>query len=239
MTTHPKWQRDESIPINKDFGNREVVRAYDEWHGRLRDIEGENAAILAWLDLKPGEIVADIGCGTGAFARCAARHCGTVHAIDISTAMLDFVRWKVQEEGLDNVVCRQGSLLTYVHEGPPFDAMHTSMALHHLPDFWKQKALNRLAAILKPGGRFHLMDVVFQEGDVDAHIDAWIAQMEVRGGIEARESFQGHIRKEYSTFTWIMEGLLERAGFRIERAEHSAGVIAHYYCTKIQGEKGK
>ena len=232
MKTNTSWQWDEAAPINFDFGDRKVVAAYEERHRKFRDIDGENAAVLARLDLKPGQIVADFGCGTGAFARQAARRCGTVVAIDISVAMLDFVGWKAKEEGLANVVCRSGGFLTYDHDGPLFDAIHTSLALHHLPDFWKQKALDRLAGMLKPGGKFHLMDVVFATENCDANIEAWIAQMEAQAGPEGAESIRAHIRKEYSTFAWIMEGLLERAGFRIDPAEPSGGVLAHYYCTK-------
>ena len=232
MKTNPAWQWDETVAINLDFGDRAVVAAYDEGHRRFRDVDGENAAILARLELPPDAVVGDFGCGTGAFARLAARRCRTVYAVDVSAAMLDFVQWKAQEEGFANVVCRTGGFLTYVHDGPPLDAIHSSLALHHLPDFWKQKALDRLAGWLKPGGRFHLLDVVFQEENSAANIDAWIAQMEAKGGVALADSIRAHVAKEYSTLAWIMEGLLARAGFRIDRAEYSGGVLATYYCTK-------
>ena len=232
MKSNQRWQWDETIPVGRDFGDRAVVAAYDERHRRFRDVDGENAAILEKLDLPSDAVVGDFGCGTGAFARLAARRCRTVYAVDVSAAMLDFVQWKAKEEGLANVVCRPGGFLTYAHDGPPLDAIHSSLALHHLPDFWKQKALDRLAGWLKPGGRFHLMDVVFGTENVDASVEAWIAGTEAKGGAEVGESIRGHVRKEFSTYTWIMEGLLDRAGFRIDSSESSGGVLAHYYCTK-------
>ena len=232
MTVNDAWRWDETAAINKDFGDRSVVAAYDAGHRRFRDVDGENAAILARLDLKPGQLVADFGCGTGAFARLAARRCGTVYAIDVSAAMLDFVQWKAREEGLANVVCRPGGFLGYVHDGPPFDAIHTSLALHHLPDFWKQKALDRLAGWLKPGGKFHLMDVVFGTENVDANVEAWIAHTAAQGGTEVGDSIRGHVGKEFSTYNWIMTGLLERAGFRVDSADSKGGVLANYWCTK-------
>ena len=232
MKSNQRWQWDETIPVGRDFGDRAVVAAYDERHRRFRDVDGENAAILEKLDLPSDAVVGDFGCGTGAFARLAARRCRTVYAVDVSAAMLDFVQWKAKEEGLANVVCRPGGFLTYAHDGPPLDAIHSSLALHHLPDFWKQKALERLSGWLKPGGRFHLMDVVFGTENVDASVEAWIAGTEAKGGAEVGESIRGHVRKEFSTYTWIMEGLLDRAGFRIDSSESSGGVLAHYYCTK-------
>ena len=171
------------------------------------------------------------GSGWGMWAAARAPLRGVV-AIDVSAAMLDFVEWKAREEGLEGVVCRHGGFLTYEHDGPPLDAIHSSLALHHLPDFWKQKALCRLAGWLKTGGRFHLMDVVFREGVEDSDIEAWLAHLGKTGGEEMENSSRDHIRKEFSTYDWILEGMLERAGFRIDQAEQKGGVLANYYCTK-------
>lgn len=233
MTPKSDLMWDETVAINRDFGDRAVVAAYDERHRRFRDIDGENTAILARLDLKATDVAGDFGCGTGAFARLAARHCRTVYAVDVSAAMLDFVEWKAKEEGQANIICRRGGFLSYVHDGPRFDIIHTSLALHHLPDFWKQKALDRLAGMLKPGGRLHLMDVVFAPENCDENIAAWIAKMEAEQGREIADSLREHVQREYSTFTWILEGLLARAGFHIDDAQVTGGVLANYYCTKI------
>ena len=223
------WQWNEETAISRDFNDRAEVAAYDERHGRMRDVDGENEAILERLELMPGETVADFGCGTGAFARRAAKRCRQVHAIDLSGAMLDYAQWRAGEKGCDNIAFHRGGFLTYEHREAPVDALHTSLALHHLPDFWKAKALARLAAMIRPGGRLHLMDVVFQEENLDANIEAWMGRMEALGGAAARESIRSHVAKEYSTLTWILEGMLERAGFRIVRADYSGGVLADYY----------
>ncbi len=86
--------------------------------------------------------------------------------------------------------------------------------------------------MIRPGGRLHLMDVVFDDRNTEANIDEWIRQMEAKGGAEAGESIRKHVAREYSTYTWIMEDLLERAGFRIDRAETTGGVLANYFCTR-------
>ena len=57
--------------------------------------------------------------------------------------------------------------------------------------------------------------------------------MEVQAGAEMAESIRGHLSKEYSTFTWILEGMLKRAGFLIDHAEYPGGVLARYTCTKV------
>jgi cyclopropane fatty-acyl-phospholipid synthase-like methyltransferase len=63
------------VHIGKDFASREVVKAYDARHRRLRDVEKENEAVIAALGLRGDHVVADIGCGTGAFVLMAARRC--------------------------------------------------------------------------------------------------------------------------------------------------------------------
>jgi len=227
------WQFDESIPVGSDFTSLEVVEAYDAFHRRFRDVDKENAAIIAGLDLQQDQVLVDMGCGTGAFALQAARCCRRVHAVDVSPAMLDYTRRKAQSQGLTHLVCHQGGFLTYVHTDGPVDAVTSSMALHHLPDFWKQKALCRLNAILREGGRIFLADVVFSGDDIETAIARWIDKMAATAGPQVAERIQDHVRKEYSTWAWIMEGLLQRAGFRIDRAEYTDGVLAQYYGTKI------
>ena len=43
---------------------------------------------------------------------------------------------------------------------------------------------------------------------------------------------QTHVREEYSTFSWIMEGLLEQAGFTLDKADYKNDFMATYLCTK-------
>ena len=42
-----------------------------------------------------------------------------------------------------------------------------------------------------------------------------------------------HVRQEYSTYAWILESLIERAGFRIDRREADRIVYARYLCTRL------
>jgi putative AdoMet-dependent methyltransferase len=229
----PSWQFDESDHSGKDFADPEVVDAYDARHRTFRDIDGENVMIMAGLGIRSQHAVADFGCGTGDFAICAARQCATVYAIDISAAMLRAVAWKAARFSLTNIVTRLGGFLTYEHRGDPLDAITSSFALHHLPDFWKAMALKRLNTILRDDGRLHLMDVAFAEDRCATNIDAWIAKMEQQVGPNLAQDLSHHVSKEHSTFTWILEGLLERAGFRIDRRDYTDGVLASFFCTKV------
>jgi len=226
------WQYDEMIQLGRDFADRTVVEAYDAYHRQFRDIDKENEETTKGLGLERGHVVADFGCGTGNFVLRAAEKCSKVFAIDISPAMLDYVKWKAESNGLTNIICRHGGFLTYVHDGEPLDAISTSLALHHLPDFWKQKALQRLNGMLKKGGRLFLADVIFSEDNFEKNISAWINAMKDKMGAEIVENIHGHLRKEHSTFDWIMEGLLARAGFEIDEKTCIDRVLVRYFCTK-------
>jgi putative AdoMet-dependent methyltransferase len=96
--------------------------------------------------------VIDIGSGTGTFAIQVAQRCAIVYAVDVSKAMLDRAQSKAAEAGVSNIVFHHAGFLTYEHNEAPVDAVVTTFAFHHLPDFWKGIALKRVHGMLQPGG---------------------------------------------------------------------------------------
>jgi hypothetical protein len=48
--------------------------------------------------------------------------------------------------------------------------------------------------------------------------------------------FEMHVREEHSTFGWIVEGMLQRAGFEIVEADYLTPESAQYVCKKIPVE---
>lgn len=200
------------------------------------DAAAELAALLA-AGLGEDATVVDIGAGTGQFALEAAAAVQRVVAVDVSPAMLEHLRAKLRSRGVGNVECVAGGFLSYEHGPQPADLVYTRLALHHLPDFWKARALVRVAEMLKPGGVLRLSDVVygFEPAEAEACLERWISQM-ASDGVEdgwTRAELEEHVRDEHSTFTWLLEPMLEKAGFAIEQAEYSADrVFARYRCVK-------
>jgi hypothetical protein len=82
-----------------------------------------------------------------------------------------------------------------------------------------------------------LWDVVygFEPADAERRIEGWIMQT-MAADIEhgwTRDELAEHVRDEHSTFTWLLEAMIERAGFDIIDATYSAsGVFARYLCKK-------
>ncbi len=230
----PAWRYDEMKSCGVDFDNFFVARSYDKYHQTFRDYRREAEQIVAVLGLDSSASVLDMGCGTGAFAIHAAPYYRKVYAVDIARAMLGRARRQAKKAGLTNIEFRRGGFLTYQHTDEPIDAIVSVAALHHLPDFWKLVGLHRLTSMLKPNGRLYLFDVVFSfdVGHCGPSIERFVEKMSVPTTPDGRRAAETHVRQEYSTCSWIMEGLLDRAGFQIDDADYKDDFLAAYLCTR-------
>lgn len=228
------WTYDEMRQTGTDYDSIERVREYDERMSSLRDVRAEANAILDELDLSKDDALVELGSGTGELAIEASRRCDRVYALDVSRTMLDYAREKAALRGAAGIVFVHAGFLGYNHDGPPPAAVVSQLALHHLPDFWKLIALTRIHDLLAPGGRFFLRDVVFavQPAKLSSTIERTINRMRESAGEAAALDYERHVREEYSTYDWVMEEMLYRAGFTIERADYGDFFIATYLCVK-------
>jgi ubiquinone/menaquinone biosynthesis C-methylase UbiE len=207
------------------YDNKEDANAVDE------------VSMLLALGLPSQATVVDLGAGTGQFALAIAAHVARVVAVDVSPVMLERLRAKVQRSRFTNVECVHAGFLTYEHVGPSADLVYSRYALHHLPDFWKAMALTRLAAITKPGGLLRLWDVVYAFDPVSAPsaLERWFEQHASEDVADGwtRPELEEHVRDEHSTFTWLLEPMIARAGFTIETADYTEdAMFARYVCRR-------
>ena len=91
------WHYDEMRQVGIDFENPSQVTEYDSKQGFDGAAERK---LIKRLGITAGELVVDLGCGTGSFAREAARAGARVRAVDVSESMLAFVRSASTREGL-------------------------------------------------------------------------------------------------------------------------------------------
>jgi len=230
----PVWRYDERKCCGVNFNSFFVASRYDQCHEAFRDYRREAEQIVAALGLDRSAVVLDMGCGTGAFAIPAAPYYRKIHAVDIAQAMLGRARRKAKKAGVTNIEFHRGGFLTYEHTDSPVDAVVSVLTLHHLPDFWKLVGLHRLASMLRPDGRLYLLDVVFSFdiGGYECCVERFIEKRSGPTGPARRGAAQTHVRDEYSTCSWIMEGLLDRAGFQIDDADYKDDFLAAYVCTR-------
>lgn len=232
MIDRVHWQYDEFKQVGKDYSISHEVEMYDTSHSNFRDIEKECNKILDDLFIGENDVIIEFGSGTGTFAIQAARRSAIVYAVDVSQAMIDFAKAKAEKADVSNITFFHKGFLTFEYDGPPVDAIITSFAFHHLPDFWKGIALHRMNHMLKNGGQLFIHDAILEENHAIENIDKFIQKMTAMGGDFLQEDVIMHFQEEFSTYDWIIDGLLSRAGFIIKSKKIQDGVIGTYYCTK-------
>ena len=232
MQQKRNWWYNEFQQVGKDYSERKEVEVYESSHSQFRDVDAENDVVLRKLGLSGRETIVDMGAGTGAFAASAAKMCRKVYAVDVSEAMLDANRARVERAGKSNIELCHAGFLDFEPENGKIDAVVTSFALHHLPDFWKGVALKRIHQMMKANGLLFIRDVVIEEDEALANIDRFTAKQSALGGAFLKNDAEAHFREEFSTYDWIMEALLERAGFGIVEKAIEDGLIAEYLCRK-------
>ncbi len=234
MHMYPKWQYNEMKQVGVDYTDVAEVAAYDLRMKKLRNIQKETEEIAKSVGLTHDHTLLEFGTGTGEFAIEAAKRCSRVIAADVSQTMLEYAKQKAMHKGIDNIEYCNAGFLTYEHRGEPLDVVVSQLALHHLPDFWKLVALKRINSMLKKGGRLFLRDTVYSF-NVDNHeefFEAWLNGIKQAAGDEIAYDTEIAIRDEFSTCDWIMEGLIRRAGFEIERMDYHDGFLATFVCRK-------
>jgi ubiquinone/menaquinone biosynthesis C-methylase UbiE len=120
---------------------------------------------FALMELRGGEIVADLGCGTGEDVRSLAALVGPTGraiGIDLSSTMIATARDRSGECGL-NLSFVQGDVQKLDFGDGHFDALRAERLLQHTPN--PHAAMREMIRVLKPGGR-----IVSWEADLDLFI---------------------------------------------------------------------
>ncbi|HEV8063683.1 MAG TPA: class I SAM-dependent methyltransferase [Acidimicrobiales bacterium] len=227
------WWLDEMAHAGPEHLDPEFVAGYDR--KQAMDF-GPEVELLRARGLTSQSTVVDLAAGSGGLTLAVAPHCKRVVAVDISPAMTALIRRQSLAQGAENIEVVESGLLTYEHEGSRPDFVYCRNALHQLPDFWKVTALDRIAAMLPAGGALRLVDLVFdaEPADLGDVVAAWLegAAVDAVAGY-TRADFAVHLRTEFSTFRWLLEPMLSRAGFEIVEAEYRRRVYGSYVCVRV------
>ena len=115
--------------------------------------------VIEKLKLKPGDIVADIGSGSGVFSIPMAKAIapnGILYAVDIDQQMLDYVAARAKKEGVTNLRTVLGD-----YDDPKLPVKDADVAFFHRVLHMiehRQVYLNATAKYLKPDGRIVVID---------------------------------------------------------------------------------
>lgn len=142
-----------------------------EWLERPeREQEEMPDEVIRTMGLKPGDIVADIGCGTGYFSRRMAKAVapnGKVYANDIQPEFLEMVKANCAKEGVTNVETVLGA-----EDDPklPKAAIDWILLTDVYHEFQQpEPMLARMLECLKPDGKVALIEYRLL-GDTAKHI---------------------------------------------------------------------
>lgn len=151
-----------------------------------RDAYQKPRDVLTALDLKEGEVIADIGAGSGYFSFRLAHHVGDkgrVYAIDVSPDMIIHMNRRIREHQLKNIV----TLLV-----PPDDPLlaDSSVDRFFICDTWhhiekQEQYLSLMRRMLKPGGQVIMIDFHKKELPVGPPIGMKIAREDLLRQMES------------------------------------------------------
>jgi ubiquinone/menaquinone biosynthesis C-methylase UbiE len=151
--------------------------------------------VVAKLDLKPGESVADLGAGSGYFTLRFAKAVGPtgkVYAVDIEKGMLDYLQKRAVSEHLANIV----PVLAAAHDPKlapaSVDLIFICDTLHHIAD--RSTYYPQLAHALRPGGRLVNVDFHKRPLPVGPPVEMKIAKADM---IEEATAAGFHVVEEF------------------------------------------
>jgi ubiquinone/menaquinone biosynthesis C-methylase UbiE len=153
--------------VNKNFVNPELK--VDEWVSKFevesREVYKFRKKIVAAAGIQKGEVVADIGAGTGLFTFLfsdAVGKKGHVTAVDISKAFLQHIEKQAKARKRTNIAVVEGGNDSPNLADASVDRIFICDTYHHF-----EKPLAMLAAMrraLKPSGEVVLVEFIREEG---------------------------------------------------------------------------
>jgi arsenite methyltransferase len=122
-------------------------------------------AVIQALSFKEGQVVADIGAGSGYFTLRLARAVGQkgrVFAVDVDEGMLDYLHQRLDKEKIQNVQVLHVPAHDPLLIDGSLDLAFVCNTYHHLEA--RDVYLRKLRKALKPGGRLVIVDFYKKEG---------------------------------------------------------------------------
>jgi arsenite methyltransferase len=170
----------------------------------------------ALAELKPGEVVLDLGSGGGIDVLLSAKRVGPsgwAYGLDMTDEMLSLARENQQKSGLTNVTFMKGEIEQIPLPNNSVDVIISNCVINLSAD--KDRVIAEAFRVLRPGGRFAVSDVV------------------VRG-----EAVPDALRRNMELWVGCVAGALEESSYRDKLARQfleEAGLADDATLTQIDG----
>jgi len=132
---------------------------YDTFFKLTRREEFFKSRLIKEANIRPGQRVLDLGCGTGTLTIMTkkAHPDSEVIGIDGDPQVLEIARRKAKEAGA-SIKFDEGMAYTLPYPDNSFDRVLSSLVFHHLATQDKERTLAEIFRVLKPNGQLHLVD---------------------------------------------------------------------------------
>ncbi|MDP6717211.1 MAG: class I SAM-dependent methyltransferase, partial [Pirellulaceae bacterium] len=196
-----KAGRDRKVPpAKKNYQGRRVAFTMHwlaaDWLTRTaREREEATSVMIKQLKLKPGNVVADIGCGNGYHTLMMAKlvgETGKVYGVDIQPQMLVFLKRRAQKAGLKNVKPIIG---TWINPNLPDGEVDLVMMCDAYHEFSHPvEMLKNIRKSLSPKGRVLLVEFRAEDPNVPIKPDHKMSKKQIMkemtaNGFKLAESF--------------------------------------------------
>ena len=163
---------------------------------QLKDIPGTVSSFgcgnpVAFMKVKPGEVVLDLGSGSGLDLILAAKKVGDTGkaiGLDMTDAMIDVCRKNLVTAGIKNAEVRKGEMESMPVVDNEVDWIISNCVINLSPE--KEKVFAEAFRVLKPGGQVMVSDIVTMNlpDEFRSDIGAWVGC--IAGAVEEDEYMQ-------------------------------------------------
>jgi ubiquinone/menaquinone biosynthesis C-methylase UbiE len=205
--TKPASEQDEVIipPARTSYLGRRIAQTMGyggaSWLIRSnREDEERCSEVLKQLELKPGMVVCDMGCGNGYYSLMMAEAVGSkgkVLAVDIQPEMLHLLELRCREQGIENIEPILGSL---IDPNLPADSVDLLLMVDVYHEFsHPQQMLAGIRKSLKEGGLVALLE--YREEDPNVPIKP-LHKMSKRQILREYKANGFRLAKQYDKLPW-------------------------------------
>jgi len=219
-----------------DYYFRQVCAGATEWSEKADPIHGIYAyALTSLMDLPPGSLLVDVGCGRGELIALAAQHGVRAVGVDYASAAVALAQQTIDTRGLDGLAqVHQGDARSLPVGDAEADAVSMLDVVEHLLPAELARALAEAPRILKPGGQ--LVVHTFPNRLIYELTYRWLRCLVPRGAQrwpeDPRTSWEREMHVNEQTLRGISRAV-DAAGFRDRRTWYGEWIYTDFVPSRI------
>ncbi len=186
--------REGTMSNSKTTAEEQVRDEFNQWaeQGKGEEMEAHHISIteqtLARMDLKPGDRVLDLGCGTGWTSRMMAKAVangdkpGQVIGLDVADEMIRRARSASTDH--ENVMFVVGSAQQVPWEENFFDKVLSVESFYYYAD--QERALSELFRVMAPKGELYILINLYRDNHYSLR---WVEELQVPVQVHSEQEY--------------------------------------------------